>query len=279
MLRNYSRGVLVVRTRSVLQYCLWNRAGRVASDRRQFESGRVHASAGNSDMGGTKRKYYAVGKGKNPGMYESWSCCEGQVKGFPGNQYKGFPTKEDASDYLQEHGIVVDDVTVGEETILETDNKKKKKSEETRHAVVHQARLEFDGASKKNPGPSGFGAVIFDDETNTVVKEITGYLGDHGTNNQAEYAGLVAGLYACKEMGVRDLKVKGDSKLVINQVLNKWQVKNEELQRYHRKAIDLIRSFGSFQAEHVLREFNTHADRLSNVAIEEKKPWRLDDHT
>lgn len=288
MLRNYSRGVSVVNTRLSSRYCLWNRSSSVVTDRRELESGSVHVCAGFSDMGGTKRKYYAVVKGKNPGVYDSWSCCEGQVKGFPGNQYKGFPTREDASDYLKEHGIVIDDVTrvdTGEEARIEIHDtkqkKRKKKPEEEEHVphVVYQARLEFDGASKRNPGPAGFGAVIFDEETNMVVKEITGYLGDHGTNNQAEYAGLVAGLYACKELGVRDLKVKGDSKLVINQVLNKWQVKNEELQRYHRKAIDLIRSFGSFQAEHVLREFNTHADRLSNVAIEEKRPWNLDENT
>lgn len=272
MLRNYTRSVLVTRSRVLSHYSLWNGIGRVGRVRRE-ESWRVHVGGEDCAMGGgTKRKYYAVVKGRNPGMYESWSGCEGQVKGFPGNQYKGFSTKEDATDYLKEHGIVEEDVTMISE--LEDLSKEKKKQKQSR---CHQARLEFDGASKRNPGPAGFGAVIFDDETNAVVKEITGYLGDHGTNNQAEYAGLVAGLYACKELGVRDLKVKGDSKLVINQVLNKWQVKNEELQRYHRKAIDLIRSFRSFQAEHVLREFNTHADRLSNVAIEEKKAWNLDD--
>lgn len=242
------------------------------SRERREELHKVAVCVENCDMGGTKRKYYAVVKGRNPGMYESWACCEGQVKGFPGNQYKGFATKEDASEYLKEHGVVSEDAA--------TVPKKQKLVEEAAELQekqhVRQARLEFDGASKRNPGPAGFGAVIFDDVTNTVVKEITGYLGDHGTNNQAEYAGLVAGLHACKEMGVKDLKVKGDSKLVINQVLQKWQVKNEELQRYHKKATDLIRSFASFEAEHVLREFNTHADRLSNVAIEEKKAWNLD---
>lgn len=216
-----------------------------------------------------KRKYYAVVKGRNPGMYETWASCEGQVKGFPGNQYKGFSTQQDASTYLKEHGIK-DDAAEGKEV------------ESLDNALVDmhegfKARLEFDGASKKNPGPAGFGAVIFDDATNAVVREITGYIGDHGTNNQAEYAGLVAGLAACKQMGILHVKVKGDSKLVINQVLHKWQVKNEVLQRYHRKATDLIRSFASFEAEHVLRKFNTHADRLSNVAIEEKNMWNLDD--
>jgi len=271
MLRNYTRGALFTRSRLLPQYSLWNGIGRVGRIRRE-DSGRVHVGGEDCAMGGgTKRKYYAVVKGRNPGMYENWSRCEGQVKGFPGNQYKGFSTKEDATEYLKEHGIVDEDVT-----ITEMDVPKEKKQKQS-YCHVHQARLEFDGASKRNPGPAGFGAVIFDDETNAVVQEITGYLGDHGTNNQAEYAGLVAGLHACKELGVRDLKVKGDSKLVINQVLNTWQVKNEELQRYHRKAVDLIRSFRSFEAEHVLREFNTHADRLSNVAIEEKKAWNLDE--
>lgn len=273
--------------------------------------GAVHMPVARAPQCGDKRKsmgvrtskqYYAVVKGKTPGMYDSWACCERQVKGFSGNQYRGFSKWEDAAAYLQDHGVECilngdsvdyyskdlqlkkiedagEDGSIG--AVVGKKNAKRKADDtmvSPHHgAPLRHARLEFDGASKRNPGPSGFGAVIFDRDTDAVVREITGYLGDHGTNNQAEYAGLVAGLHACKEMGVRDLSVKGDSKLVINQVLNTWKVKNDELRRYHRKAIDLIGTFDSFTAEHVLRAFNAHADRLSNIAIEEKNPWSLDD--
>ena len=46
------------------------------------------------------KKYYAVRVGHNPGIYVTWSDCEVQVKGFPGAQYKSFPTKAEAKTYM-----------------------------------------------------------------------------------------------------------------------------------------------------------------------------------
>ncbi len=46
------------------------------------------------------KKYYAVRVGHNPGIYVTWSDCENQVKGFPGAQYKSFPTEAEAKTYM-----------------------------------------------------------------------------------------------------------------------------------------------------------------------------------
>ena len=46
------------------------------------------------------KKYYAVRVGHNPGIYVTWSDCEMQVKGFPGAQYKSFPTEVEAKAYM-----------------------------------------------------------------------------------------------------------------------------------------------------------------------------------
>ncbi len=46
------------------------------------------------------KKYYAVRVGHNPGIYVTWSDCEVQVKGFPGAQYKSFPTEAEAKAYM-----------------------------------------------------------------------------------------------------------------------------------------------------------------------------------
>lgn len=47
-----------------------------------------------------KSKYYAVKAGRVPGIYESWTEAKKQVERFAGAQYKSFPTKEEARDYL-----------------------------------------------------------------------------------------------------------------------------------------------------------------------------------
>ena len=47
-----------------------------------------------------KKKYYAVKKGKTPGIYETWDECSRNVTGVPGAQFKGFATIEEAREYL-----------------------------------------------------------------------------------------------------------------------------------------------------------------------------------
>ena len=48
----------------------------------------------------TKKKYYAVRVGRKSGIYTAWSQAEAQVKGFPGAQFKSFPSEEEARRYM-----------------------------------------------------------------------------------------------------------------------------------------------------------------------------------
>ena len=45
-------------------------------------------------------KFYAVKKGRKPGIYMSWDACKAQVMGFPNARYKGFKTKAEAQEFL-----------------------------------------------------------------------------------------------------------------------------------------------------------------------------------
>lgn len=47
-----------------------------------------------------KKNFYAVKRGMCPGIYSSWDECRAQVDGFPGAEFKGFATKEEACDIL-----------------------------------------------------------------------------------------------------------------------------------------------------------------------------------
>uniref|UniRef100_A0A6S8B204 Ribonuclease H n=1 Tax=Aplanochytrium stocchinoi TaxID=215587 RepID=A0A6S8B204_9STRA len=53
-------------------------------------------------MGKNRSKYYAVRKGRKPGIYLTWTECETQVKGFRGAQFKSFKTESDAHQYIRE---------------------------------------------------------------------------------------------------------------------------------------------------------------------------------
>lgn len=136
-----------------------------------------------------------------------------------------------------------------------------------RHGAL--VRLEFDGASKRNPGPAGFGVALYDEVSNAEVGRVWRYMGDSHTNNQAEYAGLIAGLQAALELGYDRVKVQGDSSLIINQVLGRWRVKNQGLAPYHKAALGLVRRFSEFDAKQVPRSMNAVADALANQAVSE----------
>ena len=94
----------------------------------------------------------------------------------------------------------------------------------TRRLVV-----EADGGSRGNPGPAGYGAVVRDPVTGEVLKEISDSLG-RATNNVAEYSGLVAALRAAAGIAPQaDVEVRMDSKLVVEQMSGRWQIKDQNL--------------------------------------------------
>lgn len=82
----------------------------------------------------------------------------------------------------------------------------------------------FDGGSRGNPGEAGCGAALFTGEGRGMpVATRSAYLGK-ATSNEAEYQGLIMGLQLAVSRGAREVAIRGDSKLVINQLLGTWQV-------------------------------------------------------
>jgi probable phosphoglycerate mutase len=127
--------------------------------------------------------------------------------------------------------------------------------------------VEADGGSRGNPGPAGYGAVVFDPVTGDVLAERSEAIGET-TNNVAEYRGLIAGLAAAAELGARQVGVRMDSKLVVEQMKGKWQVKNAGLRDLAREAVAICQRFDDVTFEWVPREQNKHADRLANEAMD-----------
>jgi probable phosphoglycerate mutase len=126
--------------------------------------------------------------------------------------------------------------------------------------------VEADGGSRGNPGPAGYGAVVRS-ETGEVLAERLGALG-LTTNNVAEYSGLVAGLEAARELGADEVDVRMDSKLVIEQMAGRWQIKHPGLRPLAAKATEVARSFSIVRYSWIPRERNKHADRLANAAMD-----------
>nr|GEY79702.1 reverse transcriptase domain-containing protein [Tanacetum cinerariifolium] len=82
------------------------------------------------------------------------------------------------------------------------------------------------------------------------------------SNNKAEYEALVAGLQIAKQMGVKKLAAKGDSRLVANQINESYIAKEQSMIQYLEKVKTLISGFKKFSIEHVPRSKNKKADEL-----------------
>lgn len=123
-----------------------------------------------------------------------------------------------------------------------------------------------DGGARGNPGPSGYGVVI-EDQDGKKVASLSEYLG-HQTNNFAEYQGLIAALEYAVQNGHKALKVISDSELLVRQIKGIYKVKNAVLQDLHARAKGLIRQLDWFSIGHALREHNQEADRLANAAMD-----------
>jgi ribonuclease HI len=130
---------------------------------------------------------------------------------------------------------------------------------------ILKAKAFVDGASRGNPGPSGFGVFMTTDVGELI--EICGFLGTT-TNNVAEYAGLIEALSVARDEGASELEVVSDSLLLVNQMLGKYRVKHPNLVPLYEKARRLVRSFDRFSIRHTLRAGNKDADRLANLAID-----------
>ena len=131
--------------------------------------------------------------------------------------------------------------------------------------------IEADGGSRGNPGPAGYGAVVRDASTGELLAERYEYLGT-ATNNFAEYRGLLAGLTAAREIDPEAyVEARMDSRLVVEQMSGRWQVKHPDLRPLVREGASLAASFGSGHVSFtwIPREQNRDADRLANRAMDE----------
>ncbi|KAK1284748.1 hypothetical protein QJS10_CPB21g00218 [Acorus calamus] len=187
-----------------------------------------------------KDAFYVVRKGDLIGFYRSLSDCQEQLSPSVADPsvgvYKGYSLSKEAEEYLTSHGLRNAMYTIHaaheQEDLLGTlvpclpqvsnlifvDKELKKTSKKQSKKSKLSYSIEFDGASKGNPGKAGAGAII-----------------------RTEDGTVVAG---------------------------KWKAKSSNMIDLLAEAKELKNKFSSFRIKHVLREFNSEADKQANLAID-----------
>ncbi|OGG45026.1 hypothetical protein A2673_02965 [Candidatus Kaiserbacteria bacterium RIFCSPHIGHO2_01_FULL_50_13] len=129
--------------------------------------------------------------------------------------------------------------------------------------------LYTDGGARGNPGPAGAGIVAY--EGNKRLFEHKKFLGDNRTNNWAEYGAVILGLEEAKKRGLKgkEIEIRMDSELIVRQMNNEYQVKEETLWPQYMKVHNLlVAHFPNHRFVHIPREKNAEADALVNEAID-----------
>jgi probable phosphoglycerate mutase len=128
--------------------------------------------------------------------------------------------------------------------------------------------VEADGGSRGNPGPAAYGALLREADTGRLIAEKAEAIGT-ATNNVAEYRGLIAGLLLLHDHApdARDVEVRMDSRLVIEQMAGRWKVKHPDIRRLVVEARRLAPAGVTWTW--VPRADNSRADRLVNSVLDE----------
>lgn len=136
-----------------------------------------------------------------------------------------------------------------------------------------QINVYTDGGARGNPGISGYGLVIHD-ENNGIVYQESKFLGIK-TNNEAEYMGMIGALsWICenkKSFNITQINFHSDSQLLVRQILGQYKVKAENLKPLFEKVKFLLSQIEiPYAFKDIRREFNKLADQLANEAMDKK---------
>lgn len=152
-----------------------------------------------------KQKFYVVWEGVNPGIYESWTDCQLQTKGYAGAKFRSYDTREEAEQAYSEP--FRPDIAPRKPAV--------QKPALTYTGAVIENSLAVDAACSGNPGPMEYRGV------HVASRQQIFHFGPmKGTNNIGEFLAIVHGLALLKQKGF-DMPIYSDSVNAINWVRQK----------------------------------------------------------
>lgn len=197
-----------------------------------------------------KKKFYAVKKGKQTGIFDTWEECKRMVHGFPGAVYKSFETKQEADGYLN-GAQQVQTVQPEDENLLA--------------AYV-------DGSYDNKLRRYSFGCVLITPDGNIIRESGSG--NDPKSlalrNVAGEMMGAVHAVNWAKENGYQAIDIRYDYAGIEQWATHGWQAKNELTQQYAAFMDSSMQQMSvrfTKIAAHTGNQYNEEADRLAKKAL------------
>lgn len=216
--------------------------------------------------------FYAVRIGNAPGVYNSWSECEQQVKGFKGAKFKKFKTYEEALSFVDEGAIHVKKEIV-DKKIKEDIEIKGEKNTEAINIAEDEMLAYVDGSFSLEYMIYSYGAVII---TRDGIETFKGKEDDpilvKMRNVSGELKGAMVAMDIAVEKNYRKLSLHYDYAGIEKWAIGEWKT-NKEGTRAYKSYYDSIKNkldvkFVKVKA-HTGVEYNELADKLAKEAIEE----------
>ena len=127
--------------------------------------------------------------------------------------------------------------------------------------ISHEVDMFIDGAADLHSKTAGIGGVFFNNK-NEKIYSFSQYL-DDATNNEAEYSALIKGLQQGIKLKLININIFSDSELIVKQVNGDYKVKNDRMKKLHQKVLYLLEQYDNWVINHIMRDENTIADKLS----------------
>lgn len=183
-----------------------------------------------------KEKFYVVWKGRKPGIFNTWDECSAQVSGFPGAEYKAFPSRAAAEAALRARY---------------EDFKGKPSSSQNWLFAPSQPilpSLSVDAACSGSPGPVEYRGV--ETETGREIFRLGPYV--DGTNNIGEFLALVHAL-AWLEKNGQSMPIYSDSETALAWMRTKHCKTSLARTRKNEEIFTLIERAETWLAERDIR--------------------------
>lgn len=151
-------------------------------------------------------------------------------------------------------------------SVLEIEEGKITPGHSSARDTANGVTINVDGASRGNPGPSGIGYCIHDDNGKIIEKggEFIGF----ATSRVAEYYAMKKGIDRAIDLGLKTVRFISDSLMVVNQLNGVFIVKNQDILPIYNEIQEKLNQFEAFSFTHVPRSENTVADSEANQAID-----------
>lgn len=134
--------------------------------------------------------------------------------------------------------------------------------------MTERVKVNCDGGSRGNPGPSALGVVITTKD-GQIIEEFGEYLGEQ-TNNYAEYSAVIKALEKLRDLNILDADFYLDSELIVKQLNGIYKVKHENIKPLNTAVNELISGM-NVTFTHVYRKDNKEADALVNEVLDSKR--------